>query len=465
MKVGFEALGIKIPEFLLPNPAVDLTKWAVVACDQYTSQPDYWEQVAGLIGSAPSTLNLIFPEVYLGKGDEEGRIRRIQKTMRDYLDAKVIEPQGPAFVFVRRETGRGKKRHGLIAALDLEHYDYHRGSQTLIRATEGTVLDRIPPRVRIREGAALELPHIMALIDDPEGRVIEPLAARVEASCASARDAAGFTRVYDTELMMNSGRVAGYRVDAPELYQGILEGLRGLADPSRFNQKYGVTGQPVLLFAVGDGNHSLATAKAVWEKLKQGLAGSPDLMDHPARYALVELVNLHDPGLEFEPIHRVVFGVALPQLWEAMKTYYHNQGAVMTLEFTGDSNTAREKAREYSRLKQGAHLIRFITENGWGLLIVEKSPQILEAGSLQLFLDDYLSNNPQTRIDYIHGDEVVTELGQKPGNIGFYLPPMAKNGLFKTVIINGVLPRKTFSMGEADEKRFYMECRKIVKEY
>jgi hypothetical protein len=469
MDVSFEALGLKIPEILLPNPAVDLTKWAVVACDQYTSQPDYWEQVAGFAGSAPSTLNLIFPEVYLGKGKEEDRIRRIQETMRDYLDAKVIESQGPGFVFVRRETRRGKWRQGLVVALDLECYDYNKGSQTLIRATEGTVLERIPPRVRIREGAMLELPHIMVLIDDPDGRVIEPLGAGVEASCTHARGAAGLTKVYDTQLMMNSGRVTGYRVNTPDMYQCIFNGLRELADLARFNQKYGVTGQPVLLFAVGDGNHSLATAKAVWEKVRQGFAGSPELMQHhPARFALVELVNLHDPGLEFEPIHRVVFQVDLPQLWEAMKTFYNNQGAVMELEFSKDSNTAREKARdarevrEYASQRKGAHIIQFITENGEGLLSVEKSPQILEVGTLQSFLDDYLKKNPHTQIDYIHGDEVVTELGQKPGNIGFFLPPMTKSDLFKTVIINGVLPRKTFSMGEADEKRFYMECRKII---
>ncbi|HEX3047481.1 MAG TPA: DUF1015 domain-containing protein, partial [Bacillota bacterium] len=433
MNVNFEALGLKIPEILLPDPAVDLTKWAVVACDQYTSQPDYWEQAADLIGSASSTLNLIFPEVYLGKGNEGERIRRIQQKMRECLDTKVLKSQGAGFVLVRRQTGRGKGRQGLMVALDLECYDYHKGSQTLIRATEGTVLERIPPRVRIREGAPLELPHIMVLIDDPEKRVIEPIAARVEAG------GRGLTKAYDTELMMNSGRVTGYRVDDPDLNQGIFKGLQELADPAQFNQKYGVTGQPVLLFAMGDGNHSLATAKAVWEKLKQEYAGSSELMNHPARYALVELVNLHDPGLEFEPIHRVVFQVDLPRLWDEMKAYYNNQGAVMGLEFTKDLNTAREKAVVQSR--KGAHLIQFVTENGWGLLTVEKSPQILEVGSLQDFLDDYLKRNPQTGIDYIHGDEVVTELGRKPGNIGFYLPPMNKSDLFKTVIVNGVLPR------------------------
>jgi hypothetical protein len=458
MNVSFEALGLKIPEILLPNPGVDLTKWAVVACDQYTSQPDYWEHAADFIGAAPSTLNLIFPEVYLGKGNETERIQRIQQKMREYLDAKVLESQGAGFVLVRRQTGRGKGRQGLIAVLDLECYDYHKGSRTLIRATEGTVLERIPPRVRIREGAPLELPHIMVLIDDPEKRVIEPVTARVEAG------ARGLTRVYDTELMMNSGRVTGYRVDDPDLYQSIFNGLQKLADPAQFNQKYGVTGQPVLLFAMGDGNHSLATAKAVWENLKQALAGSAELMNHPARYAMVELVNLHDPGLEFEPIHRVVFQVDLPQLWEEMKAFYSAQGAVMGLEFFKDSNTAREKGRQLAQSRKGVHLIQFVTENGWGLLTIEKSPQILEVGSLQDFFDDYLKKNPQTGIDYIHGDEVVTELGRKPGNIGFYLPPMNKSDLFKTVIINGVLPRKTFSMGEADEKRFYMECRKISVE-
>lgn len=443
----FSKLGIQVPEVLLPQKGVDLYKWAVVACDQYTSEPDYWEQVALIVGGAPSTLKLIFPEVYLGKGADAECIARIFREMSRYLEQGVVSSPGAGFVYLERQTSHAQCRKGLIMAVDLERYDYNRGSKTLIRATEGTVLERIPPRVKIREGAPLELPHIMLLIDDPDRRVIEPLALQKEK----------FEQLYDTELMMDGGHVRGYLVREEKVLEGIYQGLAGLAEPARFNQKYGVTGEPVLLFAVGDGNHSLATAKAVWEKMKQ--EAKADLDKHPARYALVEVVNIHDPSLQFEPIHRVLFNVASEELFGAMQVYY-GEGRV-NLERLADRQAMENRLNKGSNQVENRRIIGFIDEEGYGTVTIANPESDLEVGTLQSFLDEWLAQHPETEIDYIHGDEVVRKLGSKRGNIGFFLPALAKSALFKTVIKDGVLPRKSFSMGEAEEKRFYLECRRI----
>src|SRR5512140_4037464 len=285
-------IGIQIPQVYLPKAGTDLAKWAVVACDQFTSEPEYWAEVQKIIGDAPSTFHLTFPEVYLEKAGKDERIQSIQSTMRKYLDAGILEPR-PGFVYVERTVG-GRTRRGLVIALDLERYDYNKGSSSLIRATEGTIVDRLPPRMKIREGAALELPHILVLIDDPKRTVIEA------AQAAKSK----LHKLYDVDLMLGSGHLTGYAVD-DALQEKIIGALRQLADPQDFAAKYDLSGnEPVLLFAMGDGNHSLATAKAVWEKLKPQVG-----MNHPARYALVEIENVHDEGLEFEPIHRALFGL------------------------------------------------------------------------------------------------------------------------------------------------------------
>jgi uncharacterized protein (DUF1015 family) len=448
--------GVEIPEILLPNKSVDLKKWAVVACDQYTSQPDYWEQVSRAAGDSPSTLRLILPEIYLGSVNEAEKVRQIQQRMRDYLQNGVLQRLGPGFIYVERITHPGIRR-GLMVALDLEHYDFRPGSQTYIRATEGTVLERIPPRVRIREGAALEVPHIMVLIDDPDCRVIEPLAGRTKE----------LTEVYRTELMMGGGRVTGYLVNDHQSLRNITDGLRLLADPERFDKKYGISGRPLLLFAVGDGNHSLATAKVVWEKLKANSGSSPILVNrdyHPARYALVELVNIHDPGLVFEPIHRVLFNIHQEEFQQALKTYYASQNLPLTIDYYQELQTMNQKTAILRKANPKEHYLEFVTENGFGLITIQRPNCNLAVGTLQAFIDVFAKNNPLVKIDYIHGVPVVTELGSKQGNIGFYLPPMNKTDLFTTVILDGVLPRKTFSMGEAEDKRFYMECRRIAGE-
>ena len=441
----FLKLGVKIPEIFLPGEGIDLYKWAVVACDQYTSQPDYWEKVAQVVGDAPSTLNLVFPEVYLGKGEEDGRIERIHREMNRYLEQKIISPLGDGFVYLERQTSHGQSRKGLIIAIDLERYDYNPGAKTLIRATEGTVLERIPPRVKIREGAPLELPHVMILIDDPDCRVIGPL----------AKQTGRFKRLYDTELMLGGGRIQGYFIQEESVLEGIYQGFADLADTDRFNSKYEVTNEPELLFAVGDGNHSLATAKAVWEKMKQ--QPGVDLNSHPARYALAEVVNIHDPGLQFEPIHRVLFQVSSEELFEAMQIFHGKER--FNLERFGH----REEME--SQLGKGEdenrHKIGFVNDESFGMITISNPEFGLEAGTLQVFLDEWLTKHPDTEIDYIHGAEVVQKIGSKQGNIGFFLPVLAKNLLFKTVIHDGALPRKSFSMGEAEDKRFYLECRKI----
>ena len=446
--MNFTAIGLQVPTLLLPRSDLDLTRWAVVACDQYTSQPDYWAQVEARVGDAPSTLRLMLPEVYLGAADEAQRIAAIQETMRGYLADGVLEAQPPGLILVERTTAHGRIRRGLIAALDLEQYDFNPGAKTLIRPTEGTILERLPPRVRVREQAPLELPHVMVLIDDPQRMVIDPLFAEP------------LELVYDIPLMLDSGRVRGWRLDHPLLIQWVVEQLSRLADPATFSARYGVADEPALLYAMGDGNHSFATAKIIWENLKRAAPDPAAIMNHPARHALVELVNLHDDGLEFEAIHRVAFGVDVPHLLAAMNAFCATHGSALTVLDYPSWATAHQAWQELQELPN-RHVIAFVSGGRYGVLSIEQPRLTLPVASLQAFLDDYLPRQSAARIDYIHGEDALTELGAQPGNIGFYLPTLDKNDFFRTVIHDGALPRKTFSMGEADEKRFYLECRRI----
>lgn len=444
----FDKIALQVPTILLPKTGLDLTKWAVIACDQYTSQPEYWHEVERLTAGEPSTLNLVFPEVYLEDADGEARIATINATMDRYLSEGVVEPQPPGFLLVDRATETVPSRKGLMVALDLEQYDYRPGAATLIRATEGTILDRLPPRIRVREKAHIELPHIMVLIDDPERTVIEPLCDRQ------------LPLVYDFPLMQQGGHLKGWQVNDPTAIEQVAAALTRLAEPQRFAQRYQVEDKPVVLYAMGDGNHSFATAKAIWEKLKEATDDRAAIMDHPARYALVELVNIHDPGLEFEAIHRVLFDIDFDRLCTQAETFYREAGARFSCEICSDLDALPEKSR---RLKEkGRHLIPFIAGERCGLFVIDNPPLHLVVATLQALLDRFLEDHPKVRIDYIHGEGTVTALGKRPGNLGFYLPALSKHDLFKTIILDGALPRKTFSMGEADEKRFYMECRKIA---
>jgi hypothetical protein len=435
MKI-YDDLGILVPEVLLPKAGVDPRNWAVIAVDQFTSEPEYWDQVEDAVGDDPSTLRITLPEIYLGQPGETERIQDIRNTMRQYLRAGILKSR-EGLIFVER-TVLGKTRRGLMLCLDLERYDYKDGATSLIRASEGTIIERLPARMKIREGAALELPHILVLIDDPQHTVIEPLIASKK----------GMEKLYEFDLMLGSGHLAGWGVpdDSP-----VIAALRNLANPEVFAAKYGVgKDKPVMLFAMGDGNHSLATAKAVWEKMKPNVGP-----DHPSRYALVEIENVHDDALEFEPIHRVLFGVKKDFISELQKHFGSN------LKHTNVA-TATEMIHAVAAHEPSTQRIG-IVGGGHSHAVVEiSSPKFnLPAGTIQTFLDLFLKAGGAEKIDYVHGDDVLLRIGSKPGHIGIYLPAMEKSDLFKAVVLDGALPRKTFSMGEARSKRFYMEARKI----
>ncbi len=410
-------------DILLPKSETDMKKWSVVACDQYTSEPEYWASVSKFVGDAPSTLHLTFPEIYLEGEDGDARIESINSSMAEYIASGIFAEKVSKYIYVERTQRNGKIRRGLMGVVDLEEYDYMPGSQSKIRATEGTVLERIPPRVKIRKNAKLEIPHIMLLIDDAEKSVIEPLSD------------ANLSVAYDFELMENSGSIRGYFVSDDE-EKRIDAALAALADEATFNKKYNVSEKGVLQFAVGDGNHSLATAKECWRLVKETLSPS-EYETHPARYALCELVNLHDTSLEFEAIHRVVFDIDPVKMRKALSKYYEL------------SDTAEQK-------------FVMITANGSEEIGIANPKSNLTVGSLQKFIDDYLKENGG-KVDYIHGEDVVNRLGAESGNAGFILPVISKDSFFPTVICDGALPRKTFSMGDAWDKRFYLEARAIKK--
>jgi uncharacterized protein (DUF1015 family) len=434
----YEIIGLGIPETFLPREGIDLSRWSVIACDQFTSQPEYWEQVKTIVGDAPSTFQLILPEVYLGKPEEAEKLENINQTMRQYLTQGILQPH-EGIIYVERSVD-GKNRKGLVVCLDLEKYDYNQGSTSLIRPTEGTIQDRLPPRMKIRENASLELPHILVLIDDPQNIVIG----------AAAEMKADLPLLYDFELMLGSGHISGWLVKDAPLEKKIVDGLTSLADPQRFKTKYNLSGkQNVLLYAMGDGNHSLATAKAIWDKVKYSVG-----MVHPSRYALVELVNVHDAGLEFEPIHRVLFDVKVDIFEKIRSSFKENVKITKVTDLKQLKDMISQSTPEVQR-------IGLIDPAGVHVMELVRQPLNLPVGNLQDFLDDLIKAGNADCIDYVHGDETVFELGKKPGNVGFYLPAMKKTELFKTVILDGALPRKTFSMGEAIEKRFYLEARKI----
>lgn len=424
------------PTFYLPNKAVSLQRWAVIACDQFTSQPTYWKEVEKIVGDAPSTYRMILPEAYLDTPRGEEHARQTYAYMQTYV-AQHIFDEFNGYVYIERELG-SKTRHGLLLNLDLEQYDFNKGSTTLIRATEGTILDRLPPRIKIREKALLEIPHIMVLIDDRDDELFTFL----------EEHSGTYKKIYDFELMQNSGTLKGSLIDR-QGEEKIKKVFAKLCDPHDFKQRYDLSKDlPPLLFAVGDGNHSLATAKSIWDKIKHEVPP-----DHPARFALVEVVNIHDESLVFEPIHRALFNCTADIVGE-MRTYFRN-------------SIEEEKVPSFKELQNRIHhetsiqQVGIIQPQGYTLVKFLQPTTNLTVGTLQQFLDERHKTQPQSNLDYVHGDEVVRELGSKTGNIGFLLPAMQKNDLFRTVILDGSLPRKTFSMGDAREKRFYLECRKI----
>lgn len=412
-------------DILLPKN-VDFSKWSVVACDQYSSEPQYWEKAEEIAKGSPSTLNIIYPEAYLNEPDGDKRIENINRTMEKYLSDGIFKEYTDSLIYVERTQKNGKVRRGIVGAIDLEAYDYSVGSQSLVRATEGTIISRIPPRQRIRKNAPLELPHILMLADDREKEIIEPL--------SEIKDS--FEVVYDFELMQGGGHIKGWLLD-DNAKKDVLSKVEKLESEEEFHAKYGIDGKKVLAIAVGDGNHSLATAKACWEEIKKTLSAE-EQKNHPARFALAELENLHDDALEFEPIHRVVFGVEPKSVIDAMYKYYP--------QISENDNGGQKIVIVY----QGIEKTVYITD----------APLNLAVGTFQKFMDDYLSKN-SGEIDYIHGEDVVRNLTKSENTIGFVFDAMEKNDLFTTVIEDGALPRKTFSMGEAYDKRFYLEAKRI----
>ncbi|MBQ8297130.1 MAG: DUF1015 domain-containing protein [Ruminococcus sp.] len=413
-------------DILIPKKTANMNKWSVVACDQYTSEPEYWESVYAQVGSAPSTLSLILPEIYLEDENVSERIENIHEAMNSYLADDTFDEYKDVMVYVERTQSNGILRQGIIGKIDLEKYDFSKGSSSEVRATEATVIERIPPRIKVRQGAPLELPHIMILIDDPDNTVIEPVAAHT----------AELEKLYDTELMQGGGSIKGYLVKE-ELQENINKALCALADPDSFNQKYNLDNSPVLLFAMGDGNHSLATAKEFYEQLKKA-DPDKDMSEHPARYALAEIVNLHSAALEFEAIHRLVYDVDCDKL-------------------IADMNNALELSEN-----DGEQTFVYVCGGCEKKVSVGKTSSNLTVGSLQNFLDSWIKENGG-KIDYIHGTDTVKSLAEKHGGIAFILPDMNKSQLFPTVIKDGALPRKTFSMGHAADKRYYIEARKITE--
>jgi hypothetical protein len=432
--------GFRLPRICLPRPDIDLKKWAVVACDQYTSEPEYWDKVAAEVADAPSSLHLIFPETYLGSVGAPARIRRIQETMRSYLaNGLLYEREGA--IYVERTIGH-RIRRGLMLELDLEHYDFGSGSTSLIRPTEGTMIERLAPRIEVRSGAELELPHILVLIDDPEQTVIEPIGAARET----------LKKLYETDLMFGGGRVAGYAVEGAHSDRAV-QALHALASPQAFATRYGVAVEtPVMLFAVGDGNHSLATAKSIWDRVK-GSVG----MSHPCRYALVEVENIHDPALEFSPIHRLLFGVSADVRQAMAETF----GSRLSCTDVPSAAAMRERVQATRDSRHAAGLIG----PGARFSVIEiANPQsTLAVGTLQPFIDRFIERGGATHVDYVHGDDVLERLAMNDGSVGIHLAAVRKSDLLRMVVHEGPLPRKTFSMGEANEKRFYIEARRIRK--
>ena len=446
---------------LLPNDGIDMEKWSVIACDQFTSQADYWKAVEKYVADAPSTLNVVFPEIYLGTITDDERIKYINTTMDTYLtDGTLKQAVTDGYVLVERTTESGV-RLGIVGLIDLEDYDFDPKNKTFIRATEGTVISRIPPRVKIREHAAIELPHVMLLVDDPvdgqNGELCRNESQENAVNIAAIKHGIieyvyairdTLRKLYDTELMQEGGHIRGYAIEG--------EAAKQLTEA--FAAKQESCGG--FLFAVGDGNHSLATAKTCWENIKKsGKFTEEQLKTHPARYALVEICNLHSEALEFKPIHRLLTNVDVKDMLSFFEAEITKQGLesaegdeiVFEYVESGNDDSAKQ-----------ANGNEAVSENNYGISITNRGDR-LPVEILQGILDKYLETHDNVSIDYIHGDEALHGLVKETKGCGIFLQSIDKSTLFPAINAGGVLPRKTFSIGEANEKRYYMECHKIFR--
>ena len=430
-----EDLGLRIPEILLPKN-IDLSTWSVIACDQYTQDKDYWKNVEEKAGNKPSTLNLILPEVYLGSPDKTDRIKKIRQSMKEYLDTGVFADAKKCFIYLERKTAFGRTRKGLVAQIDLETYEWKPFSKANIRATEATIVERIPPRMEIRKGAPLELPHIMLLVNDKDDLLV-----------GANKPTDGRAPIYDGDLMANGGHITGWALESKVDIEGVEKALNLIAE------KNASPDGSTFLFAVGDGNHSLATAKAVWDEYKKE---HPEDKDSPVRYALIEIVNIYDTGLTFEPIHRVIFNI-------------DNEALIKKLaeKLNGNIKALDDADKVIKAVKDSLANFGFFYLDSEGKqknVLLETKIKELAVARLQPEIDAFLKelqDQSKAEIDYIHGTDEVLKLGSKENSLGILLPPIAKDSFFETINGRGPLPRKSFSMGEADEKRFYLECRRL----
>lgn len=407
-------------DFYLPD-VPSMEQWAVIACDQFTSQPEYWKEVREKVQDAPSALHLILPEAELS-GDVDEKIKQINQSMTAYLDQAIFKEYPQAFIYVERTLQNGTIRQGVVGVVDLEQYDYASDSTSHIRATEKTVIERIPPRKKIRQDAPIELSHILLLCDDEQMQLIEPYAKMHDA----------LPKLYEFDLMQGGGHIAGWLISgaAAEEFSKKLT-----AYEQHETEKNAAIGKAPMYYAVGDGNHSLASAKACYEALKEKYPDA-DLSNHPARFAMAELENIHADAQQFEPIHRVIADTDPQALLDAAKKEICAENGIPVEWYIGKEH---------------------------GTILLDPAKGKLAVGILQKFLDAYLQEH-KGNIDYIHGDDTLQELSEKDGSIGFLLPAMKKEELFPGIISDGVLPRKTFSMGHACEKRYYLEARKIVED-
>ena len=419
---------------LLPDGATPLEQWGCIACDQFTSDRGYWEKAAQAAAGGPSALHLILPEVYLGDQDLPARVEKIHAAMEDY-EQNVLTRAVEGYIYVERTLQSGRVRQGLVGRVDLEAYNYRRGSLSLIRPSENTVEERIPPRMAVRRGARLEAPHVMMLADDPDRSLIEPIGARK----------AELRPLYEGELMLGGGHVAGWAVEDPALLEQIEKAMGNLSSRETFCAKYpDAPNTRPLALAVGDGNHSLATAKAYWEELKPTL--TPEQREnHPARWCLAEVCNVRSDAVEIEPIHRVLFNTSY-------------ETVLLNLVTWSDENMVGVRFGDIFEQK-----LQLVGPKDECTLSFENPTAPLGVGTVDEFVEYFLENHPEARVDYVHDEAAVRAFSTREGAVGLLLPALAKGDLFRGVVLGGVLPRKTFSMGHAEEKRYYIECRRIAE--
>ncbi len=418
---------VNIPDILLPKGGADLKKWAVIACDQFSSDSSYWERVKEQVDGSPSTLELILPECYLAEADS--RVPVINRKMKEYLDQGILESRGKGFVYLNRSTPFTSGRKGLVVAIDLEDYSYEKGAQCQIRPTEATVLERLPVRAQIRKNAVLDIPHILILIDDPEDKLFRTLEERK----------GNFKGVYNFDLTGNAGHIEGLLVSRDEDLEAVSSVLTTLNSQGEF------------LFAVGDGNHSLGAAKQLWEKKKA--EGAPQ--NHPSRYAMVEIENIHDRGVHFHPIHRVLFDCPVSPFMKDLEAF-----PGVSMEEVSSWESLKEGVD--MRAQAGEFILGMVSSRGYHLVRFASQEASLSSEAFHLFLDPWMKEGNFEEIDYIHGEDVLLELARGEGNLGFYLPCISKESFFKYISTLGPMPRKTFSIGEAEEKRYYLECRRLI---